>query len=383
MKEAPDINDTLRDEGIEAVRARSDRAKQYKPQANGSTEAPLVTITPRSWQGRSTPEKKWLAFHRIPAGDVTLLSADGGSGKTEIAVQLMIAVGHGLGDWCGCCVESGTAMMLSAEEDEEDIWGRHDRFCKARGITETATDKIYFHFPDLDATWLVTINRDGNIVPTELFQKLIRWINEHHPVLVVIDANVAVFAGEHIQRFQVRSFVAMLRKIARDSGAAILLLDHPSVRGMNDGSGSAGSVDWSNAVRSRMYLRTDDDNPDVRHLEVMKVNSWRKGEKVTLYWNGLTFGMQPRKSTSGAALKIDELFVQLLEERNAQGRFVHASKAAGYAPKELAEMTGAQGVKAKVFASAMERLLADGRIEILDVGSPSRPRTRLVVKGNG
>jgi RecA-family ATPase len=347
---------------------------------DAANDEPLVTVTPASWAGRSTPEMKWLAMHRIPVGDVTLLSADGGSGKTEVAVQLVVSVGHSLGDWLGCCIESGKAMMLSAEEDEADIWTRHDRFCKARGITDTATDQVHFHFPDLEATWLVTVDRAGNMAPTALFQKLKRWITEHRPTLVVIDANVAVFAGEHVQRFQVRSFVAMLRKIAREIGTAILLLDHPSVRGMSDGSGGSGSVDWSNAVRSRMYLRTDDDNPDVRHLEVMKINSWRPGEKVTLYWNGLTFGTQPCESISSADSNIEELFLRLLAERNAQGRYVHTSKAAGYAPKELAEMAGAKGVSARALAGAMERLMTSGKIEIVNAGPPSRVRPRLVVK---
>jgi hypothetical protein len=76
------------------------------------------------------------------------------------------------------------------------------------------------------------------------------WKAEYKPVLVVIDSIAAVFDGEAIARRQVRAFFAMFRKIARDHGMAIVLLDHPSVRGMADGTGTANSVDRRNSVRS-------------------------------------------------------------------------------------------------------------------------------------
>ena len=42
MKERPDINDTLRDEGADAVRDRHDKSHKYEPEndSNGRDEAP-------------------------------------------------------------------------------------------------------------------------------------------------------------------------------------------------------------------------------------------------------------------------------------------------------------------------------------------------------
>ncbi len=45
MKEHPDINDTLREEGVEGVRARHDRASRYKP-SNGPRAEQAVSADP-------------------------------------------------------------------------------------------------------------------------------------------------------------------------------------------------------------------------------------------------------------------------------------------------------------------------------------------------
>ena len=43
----------------------------------------LTTVTPSTWKGTPIIPMRWLALHRIPAGDVTILSGDGGGGKTH------------------------------------------------------------------------------------------------------------------------------------------------------------------------------------------------------------------------------------------------------------------------------------------------------------
>jgi len=129
---------------------------------------------------------------------------------------------------------------------------------------------------------------------TQLLQQVEAWVAAHKPALLVIDSIAAVFDGEAIARRQVRRFLSMLRKIARDYGTAIVLLDHPSVRGMADGSGTANSVDWRNSVRAMLHLSDPDkDDPDQRTLEVKKSNYGRAGEKVKPRWNGTTFTTGP------------------------------------------------------------------------------------------
>jgi hypothetical protein len=54
--------------------------------------APSLETKRQSLQGDRATPKRWLAAARIPNGDLTLYSGNGGAGKTETAVQLLVAV---------------------------------------------------------------------------------------------------------------------------------------------------------------------------------------------------------------------------------------------------------------------------------------------------
>jgi len=75
----------------------------------------LQTITPLAWRGTEPVDQRWLASGRIPAGDLTLYSGNGGTGKTETAVQLLISVAADLGHWLGCVVEGGPVFFCPAK----------------------------------------------------------------------------------------------------------------------------------------------------------------------------------------------------------------------------------------------------------------------------
>jgi RecA-family ATPase len=345
--------------------------------------SPLLTITPQAWKSTEPIEQRWLARDRIPSGDLTLYSGNGGTGKTETAVQLLITVAAKLSDWLGCFVESGPVLFLSCEEPEPNVRDRIERICKHRGIDPYAIENLHVHYPDLENTWLATVDRSGQIMKTQLLQQVEDWVAANKPALLVIDSIAAVFDGEAIARRQVRRFLAMLRKIARDHETAIVLLDHPSVRGMADGSGTSNSVDWRNSVRAMLHLSDPNkDDPDERTLEVKKSNYGRAGEKVRLRWNGSTFTaaattkLSPYKANANR--ETDEVFLRCLEIKTAQGVSISSKPSRSGAAQVFARMTEAKGVKAKAFGEAQERLLSTGTIRVESYGPPSHDKTRIV-----
>jgi RecA-family ATPase len=69
--------------------------------------------------------------------------------------------------------------------------------------------------------------------------------------LAVVPADM--FSGDENSRPQSRQFIGLLKRLARKHDCAFLLLAHPSLTGLNTGSGMSGSTGWNNAVRSRLY----------------------------------------------------------------------------------------------------------------------------------
>jgi hypothetical protein len=93
-------------------------------ETSGSVEA-LETFSAAEFQGKEPPQRRWLVKDRIPIAVVTLLTGDGGAGKTTIALQLGVSVAARLSGWLNGIVEEfGPVAFSTAEETKDEIHGR-------------------------------------------------------------------------------------------------------------------------------------------------------------------------------------------------------------------------------------------------------------------
>ena len=334
----------------------------------GAPALPLALICPPAWRDIPLKPMRWLATNRIPATEPTIMGGDGGSGKTTVALQLAVSVEQGLGDWLGTTCETGPVIFFSAEEPEQEMRRRLARVARKRGIEPADIGNLHFHFADPDRCLLGVSKPDGTMAPTPLFEALCTVAVDIRPALVVVDSIAATFGGNQNDRVQARMFVSMFRRLARDAGCAVLLLDHPSLSGMTNGTGRAGSMDWNNAVRARLHLRSvdDEDGGTGRELEVMKSNYGPAGEKVSLRWEDGCFVMASSASAphqAAAHSSADQRYLECLDAIADQGRHVFAMPGRGYAPKVFADMPQAQGTTWHAFRAAQERLFHKGTIE--------------------
>jgi RecA-family ATPase len=343
--------------------------------------APL--IIPADWRGLPIPPMRWLATSRIPAGDVTILSGDGGGGKTTTALQLAVSVAYGLGDWLGTTVETGPVIFFSAEEPENEMRRRLDRVARKRGIEADEIENLYFHFAEPDKCTLGTGKPASPIASTPLFESLRQSAKDIRPALIVVDSNAATLGGNYLDRVHARTFVSLFRSLAREMDCAVLLLDHPSLSGMANGTGRAGNMDWQNAVRALLYLRSVENEQGAtsgRELEVMKSNYGPRGEKQKLRWEdgcyvleGSAGAPQQAAAYSGA----DQTYLDCLDAATAQGRNVFPLPGKGHAPKVFANMPQAKSMTWQGLAKAQERLFAAGKIGNIPFGKPSKDAKRI------
>ena len=157
------------------------------------------------------------------------------------------------------------------------------------------------------------------------------------PKLIGLDASADIFAGDENNRSQVRQFIGLLRDMAIRANAAVIIVAHPSLTGINSGTGLSGSTAWHNSVRARAYLRPtkteDSAEPDqtLRQLDFMKSNYGPTAETVTLRWhkNVFTPEFKPGSLEKLAAdAKAPVVFLQLLDRFNRQGRTAGDKKGA-------------------------------------------------------
>ena len=81
-------------------------------------------------------------------------------------------------------------------------------------------------FAGADAV-LAIPDRQGKVQPTPLFDRLLEAAADIKPRHIGIDATADTFAGNEIDRSQVRRFVGLMRKLAIVAGGSVVLLARP------------------------------------------------------------------------------------------------------------------------------------------------------------
>ena len=355
----------------------------------GEPPKPALPFVSASSLGRRPPDRVFLAPDLIPGRNVTLLSGDGGTGKSLLALQLAVAVASGA-PWLGAQVSRGVAVYASAEDELDEVHRRLAAICNADGLDLADLDALSIVPLAGENAVLAAPGRAGVLSPTPLMNALASKILALAPALVVLDTSADFFAGNEISRAEVRQFVGMLRGLALKADCAVLLLSHPSVAGMNTGTGLSGSTAWNNSVRSRLYLTRPTSldgepiDPDARILQTMKANYGRTGGEIRLRWLDGRF-VNETPAAPGAFDKMaldaraDRVFLDLLQQFASEARDVSSNPSKTYAPTQFAAHPDGRGVTKRALQDAMNRLLKAGRIRVEHYGPPSKSRSRLVL----
>jgi len=365
-----------------------ERSERSGPAPEPTKIEPLTPLDISNWDDDDVPQRDWAVRDRIIRRAVTLLSGEGGVGKSILTLQLACA--HALArDWFMSLPAPGSAFYLDAEDDEPELHFRLNDIRDHFGVTFKDLYDGGLHLMPLagkDAL-LGVPDRGGIIRPTPLFERLLLAATIIQPVLIVVNSAADVFAGNENSRTQVRQFIGLLRHLAITANAAVLLASHPSLTGISTDSGLSGSTAWNNSVRSRLFFKTasdsDDDRTGERELIVRKSNYGPTGEVVRMVWrNGVFVPVATPSSMERAAAErtAEDLFMKLFDLMTCQGQMFspHATSPINYPPRRFAKHRDANRTSEAAFADAMQRLLDAGTIRVETSGPPSKPRARLV-----
>jgi RecA-family ATPase len=379
----------------------ADGEHEFNGKANGSGERaetatpPLAWLNLSAWDGQPVPQRKWAIRDRVPANQAGLFSGEGGTGKSIL--ELMKDVAHVAGkDWFGSLPEPGPAFYIGAEDDENELHIRLATIAKHYKVTFKKLVEDGLHVLCLfgkDATLCAATGKSGRVETTQLYRQIYEAAGDIKPKNISIDTLSRAFAGNEIDRVQVYGYAMHMQALAMVAGGSVTTLSHPSLAGIASGSGISGSTAWHGAFRFRQYLQgikpdgNDEPDADLRQLEFKKNQYGPLGETVIVrYQRGLFL---PEASISGLdkiarQAKGDEVFLDLLKRFSGEDRNVSEKPTAPtYAPATFAKEIEAKKVHLRKtdLEEAMRRLFASNKIYIETYGRPSRPYSRLAVRG--
>lgn len=279
-------------------------------------------------------------------------------------------------------------MFISAEDDEGELHRRVADVVEASPISFDDLDRLTLRSLAGEDALLAQLDRGSGVLsPTPLFHELDQRLQDEAPALLVLDTLADLFPGNENDRAQARQFIGMLRGLAIRHDCAALLLAHPSLSGLNSGSGTSGSTAWNNSVRSRLYLERVmadgyEADPDARVLSTKKANHARVGGEISMKWRDGVFiadKAPDRLDRMAATAKAERVFIKLMRTFEAQGRRVNHAGGTSYAPNIFSKHPESEGMSKAAMRTAMETLLASGRIVIRESGPASKRRTHLEV----
>jgi RecA-family ATPase len=364
---------------------------------------PLRLVAPSDFEGRPVPARQWIWEGYVPVGAVTALYGDGGTGKSPLAQQFMTAVATGR-LFLEQEVAHVRALGVFCEDDEDELQRRQAAINLALKISFAALGDMRWISRVGSENLLMTFGADGRGVSTPFFDQIVNASRAFGARVVIIDTAADTFAGNENIRTQVRQFISLLSRLAREIGGAVILLAHPSQTGKVTGSGDGGSTAWNNSVRSRLYFHRpgqpdaakgrnakgqneDDEAPDAdaRILSRLKANYSAAGVDLALRYDRGAFVLASDASGHARGPERDreaeKAFLSSLAQLDALNMNCNIHKGQpNYAPKAMREMTEAGAAFSEVELSrAMIRLIKTKRIASVKEGPPSHQRSRLRV----
>ena len=341
---------------------------------------PLPVLDLGRWQAEPVPERRWIVPDLVPEDEVTLLSGDGGEGKTLLQLQLGVACVLDR-PWLGRPVRRCKVAAVFCEDNSTEIHIRLADVLRSCGASfaDVAEDFAIVCRKGEENALMEWPEWNAPGVPTALFSRVETLARDHGAELLILDSLHDVFPGDEIKRTQARQFINMLAGTAGRQHGAVLLSMHPSLVGRNTATGEAGSTAWRNACRSMLYLTKPDEalpDSDERVLRTKKANRARSGGAIAMTWRDGVFVAEERPTgiiATAARSSAETAFMDCLRELTSQGRPVsHSANARNYAPTVMLTLPQAGGRRRADLEQAMERLFADRKIKVGQYGRGSR-----------
>lgn len=347
------------------------------------------------WANRDPPPRRWLVPDWIPGEPVvTVLSGDGGLGKTYLALQLAVAVVLKQ-PWLGLPVSirqdrhQERAFVLLCEDSKAEAHRRLHGIVTAMGRSMSELNGLTLVCRAGEVSDLVA-GYQGGMDVTQLYEQLEVAVGVQGASLIVLDSLHNLYPGNENSRTDAAFFMTAVRRLAMAANSPVVLVAHPSVGGRNSGTGEAGSTAWRNSARAMLYLTKPQDSTDadVRVLEHRKQNYARADGKRELRWTegwyepAQEIGPWEQKGRDKAA---EQGYLAALDEATAQGHRLSATRnSPHYAPRILVTLPHARGLTVDDLAAAQRRLLGDRTLHIEQVADGSRhPRPCIVRTASG
>jgi hypothetical protein len=210
------------------------------------TDEPPVPIAPAfidSLDVAMLPRRRWILGGTLLRGNVTVMVAPPGVGKSTLCIEQAVAVVTGRGI-TGQTVHEQTKVWIYNNEDDADELRRRLAavlqhwdipFAEVRGrlALNSGADRPLL---------LARLDRAGNVIRLPDVDACIAHIREAGIGVFIVDPFVETHEVNENANDQIKTVAAMFREIARKAGCAVMLVHHTAKPPQGTSDGHAGNM---------------------------------------------------------------------------------------------------------------------------------------------
>jgi len=179
----------------------------------------------------SAPEQKFLIGDTMPLGVPVVFAAAGDSGKGMMTLDLAMKVASGDGmqnAFGGMVSQHGTAIILSAEDDRDELHRRISRLDPLNKRSGYEHDLIVVPLPNEGGVFPIMMKVDNTYATSPEFEKIYEEMLEIEDLaLVVVDPMASfVHADVNADPAAGAAFMGLLAQISTETGATVIVNHH-------------------------------------------------------------------------------------------------------------------------------------------------------------
>lgn len=267
----------------------------------------VLHASPYLWpDAKSLPRREWLFGNWLLKGEVTAIIAPGGTGKSTIsnAIALSLASGKPL---LGKPLHRGAqgVWIFNLEDGPDELNRQIAATCSFHGISRSdCGERLHLDSGIIQPLCTAIDDRDGFELHEEVFTQLAETIVQRGIATLIVDPFISSHAVSENSNEAINALVKRWKKLAHDTGCAIVLIHHVKKLGgreatAEDGRGAVALRDAARVVLPLNQMSKEDakgfgvsaeQRRSLVRIDVGKANRGPSGEEIWIKLEGQSLG---------------------------------------------------------------------------------------------
>jgi hypothetical protein len=199
---------------------------------------PVPLLFPFPIKGEEIPRRQWIVPGLLLRRNLSILVAPPGSGKSLLTLQMGLMMSTGM-VWGGWRPRRPCKVLIINSEDDTDEMRR--RLYAAYGeMNITTLDEVRQRLAIAEAPGDIVIakadGRTKTVLAQPMVDRLIKTVKEYGFDVLIVDPFAETFDGDENSNSELKWAAVLWRRIARETGAAVMLVHHTRKFGAEAGN---------------------------------------------------------------------------------------------------------------------------------------------------